>query len=137
MYTFLSFCTVHTVGTNNRGGVKKIALEFQEKWNFNNCVGAMDGKHIIIKPPPNSGSYYFNYKHSFSIVLLAIVNANYKFVYVNIGCNGRMSDGGVFRNCDLYQELEGKCLSIPEPTLLPGTHSLFPYVLVADDAFLL
>ena len=95
----------------------------------------MDGKHILIKPPPNSGSYYFNYKHSFSIVLLAIVDANYRFIYVNIGCNGRISDGGVFRNCDLYKELEEKRLNIPDATLIHGMQSPFPYVIVADDAF--
>ena len=59
----------------------KIAQEFHEKWNLKTYIGAMDGKHILLNPPPNSGSYYFNYKHSFSIVLLAIVDANYMFVY--------------------------------------------------------
>ena len=52
-------------------------------------------ENIVIKPPPNSGSYYFNYKHSFSIVL-AVVDADYKFIYIDVGCNGRVADGGVF-----------------------------------------
>lgn len=45
----------------------------------------MDGKHILVKKPPNTGSYYYNYKGTFSVVLFAIVNANYEFLYVHNG----------------------------------------------------
>ena len=90
---------------------------------------------MLIHPPPNSGSYYFNYKHLFSIVLMAIVDADYKFIYTDIGCNGRISDGGVFKNCGLYQALENKTLKIPKESTLPGTTQGFPHVIIADDAF--
>ena len=95
----------------------------------------MDGKHILIKPPPNSGSYYFNYKQRFSIVLLAIVDADYNFLYVDIGCNGRISDGGVFKNSTLYQALEENILNVPTAEFLPGTQLSIPYALVADETF--
>ena len=49
-------------------------------------IGAMNRKHIPIRPPPNTGSYYWTYKHSFGVVLLAVVDANYKFVYVDEVC---------------------------------------------------
>ena len=95
----------------------------------------MDGKHVLIKPPSNSGSFYFNYKHSFSIVLLAVVDANYKFLYVDVGCNGRVSDGGVFRNSSLSTALEGNSLNTPPPEPLSGESVPLHYTIVADDAF--
>ncbi|XP_074027668.1 uncharacterized protein [Leptinotarsa decemlineata] len=37
---------------------KTISKDFENKWIFPNCLGAVDGKHITIIPPANSGSYY-------------------------------------------------------------------------------
>ena len=114
---------------------KEIASDFAEHWNFVNCIGAMDGKHIAIRHPTNTGSYYFNYKGHFSIVLLAVVDADYKFICIDVGCNGRISDGGVFKNSSLYRALEEGKLNIPSECQLPGTDISVPYALVADDAF--
>ena len=54
---------------------------------------------------------------------------------MDIGCNGRISDGGVFRKCSLSKALEEKSLNIPAPRTLPGRSDLIPYMLVADEAF--
>ena len=93
----------------------------------------MDGKHINIKQPKNSGSYFFNYKGTFSIALLALVDANYKFIHVDIGCNGRISDGRVFRNSSLSTAIDENILNIPTPRKIGA--SVLPYVIVADGAF--
>lgn len=49
--------------------------------NCPNCIGALDGKHVMILPPPHTASEYFNYKRHFSIVLLAIINSDYCFMF--------------------------------------------------------
>lgn len=114
---------------------KRIAVEFENKWNFPNCLGAVDGKHINIFSPANSGSMFFNYKKTFSIVLLAICSANYKFLMVDIGEAGRQSDAGVFANSNLGHAIMKDLLPCPKPRYLPGSKEPAPYVFVADDAF--
>ena len=116
---------------------KSIANDFSTHWNFLNCFGALDGKHFTIQSPPNSGSLYFNYKKTFSIVLLALVDAQYNFITVDVGAYGKSSDGGIFANSGLGKALQRGTLSVPGNATLPGTNSKAPYVMVGDEAFLL
>ena len=83
----------------------KIAETFTHRWQLPHCLGAVDGKHIKILHPPHSGSEFYNYKGFYSIVLMAIVDADYKFIFADVGCQGRISDGGVLRNTDLWKAL--------------------------------
>ena len=59
-------------------------------------MGAIDGKYVVLQCPRNNASEYFNYKNAFSIVLFALVDANYNFMFVDAGWQGRISDSGVF-----------------------------------------
>lgn len=87
--------------------------------------------------PPNAGSIYYNYKKTHSIVLMGICDANYKFIYVDVGSNGRMADGGVFNKCSFAQALNLNALNLPQAEALPERELEVPYVFVADDAFAL
>lgn len=50
----------------------KIAHNFNEKSNFL-YLDAINGKHTGIQSPANNGSEYFDYKETFGIVLMALV----------------------------------------------------------------
>lgn len=116
----------------------QIAAEFYQRWHYPHCVGALDGKHIIMKAPFNSGSLYFNYKGSFSIVLMALVDAGYKFICVDIGSYGRQSDAGIFSRCELGKALlPPNSLNLPEDAVIEESRVLgpLPYVVIGDEAF--
>lgn len=116
----------------------QVAHDFESKWHFPHAIGAMDGKHVVIQAPIDSGTEFYNYKHFFSIVLFALVDAEYCFRYVDVGCQGRPSDGGIFKNTKLYQKLEQKTLKIPPPSILQVPYAVeVPYVILADKAFAL
>lgn len=123
--------------TPNDESWKNTANEFMQKWNFPNCIGALDGKHVVIQAPANSGSLFYNYKGTFSIVLLALVDADYKFIAVDIGAYGRNSDAGIYADSNLGRKLEEGSMGIPPPAELPGAPELgkLPHVIVADEAF--
>lgn len=121
-------------------------------------MGSIDGKHVniqvlyilvgmravfniirffFVKAFANSGSDFYNYKGTHSIVLLAIADANYKFIFVDIGTPGRHSDSGIFKTSTFGRLVtsDPHKLNIPNKSVLPGSEKECPYVFVADEAF--
>lgn len=138
-----------------------VARDFEQRWNVPHAIGALDGKHVKIKCPPNSGSnYWCVYKHCYSIVLLALVDADYKFIWADTGGVGHMSDCQIFNQSELKEVMENDEVSVPPPRPLPndGPHEDspeapedaedgddedgdqrpvkdIPYFILSDDAF--
>lgn len=114
-----------------------ISKRYQELWDLPNCVGSIDGKHICIKAPANSGSAFYNYKGFFSVVLMATEDADGKFITIDVGEYGRNSNGRIFKECSFGKKLLQKELDLPEPSTLPREENElpYPYYFVADEAF--
>ena len=73
-----------------------ITNDFNRKTQFQNCIGAADGKHVRRKMGTGSGTLFYNYKHLLSVLLLALLDANCCFIAVDVGTVGKSSDSIVF-----------------------------------------
>lgn len=116
---------------------RAISHDFLKRWNFPHTCGALDGKHINCRCPPNSGSLYYNYKGFYSVVLMALVDADYKFIWADIGGMGSASDAQIYNASELKECVENGSLGFPDPEPLPNDNQNVPYFFVGDDAFAL
>jgi len=109
--------------------------EFYSIWQFPNCIGATDGKHVEIKAPLNSSSHFFNYKKTFSVVLSSLVDANYKFTIIDFGRHGKSGDGGLFTRSILRKSLEANTFNISNSKPPPNSEEHLSFVIVCDEEF--
>lgn len=75
-----------------------IAEKFFEKCNFSYACRALDGKHIACRSTAKSSPLYLNYKGFYSIVLMALEDADYKFIWADVGGTGSASDAQIYKN---------------------------------------
>lgn len=113
----------------------EISETFYLKTDFPNCVGTIDGKHIRCNPR-RGGSNFFNYEKYFSVVLMAVADANLRFVAIDVGAYGKEGDSTVFRDSPLGRKLYSATLNLPPPRNFPNTNgNPQPFVMVGDEAF--
>ncbi len=93
----------------------KKSKEFLHLWQYPFALGALDGKHVEVQAFSNSGSLFYNYKGKFSIVLFALVDANYNFLYLDIGKPGSTNDAMVWQDSSLKKALDSGKLNFPDP----------------------
>ena len=113
----------------------KIAQSFEELWNMPNVIGSIDGKHIRIQCPKLSGTQFYNYKGFFSVVLLAVCDANYCFTLFDLGQYGSNNDSGILSNSVMGDLLENGKLKIPKGKVISENVGVLPYYLLGDEIF--
>lgn len=64
-----------------------------------------------------------------------MVDARYRFRFIDVGCNGRANDSTIYKDGFLYNGIKNKSLGIPEKRFLKGKKIKIPYYFIGDDAF--
>ena len=82
---------------------------------------------------------YYNYCGFHSIVLLALVDATYRFLYYEVGAQGRVGDATIWNASNLKRdlELENGRLNTPPALATPQTNIPIPSLIVADSVLAL
>ena len=70
-------------------------------------------------------------------MLLALVDADYRFTFIDVGYYGINGDSGIFKTSSLGQAFMNGNLNIPGPKSLPGwpQGGSLPHCIVGDEAF--
>ncbi|XP_036337422.1 putative nuclease HARBI1 isoform X2 [Rhagoletis pomonella] len=112
------------------GRLKSNAMEknFYQKRFYNT-----DGCHIEIHPKKEEAIDYPNYKGWYSVVLLALIDAKYRFSYIHCGSPGRCNDSSIFEKSSLKRELQ-ECALLDELSWQYGSTKI-PVHVIGDSAF--
>ena len=113
----------------------KRVKKFRTRWNVPLAVSAIDGKHIAMKKPKKSGSHYYNYKGFFSLALLALVDTEYRFLWIDCGSSGSCSDRQIFNRT--IRGRRSRMAALGFQHLNPWGRGDLHYLLLGDDAFAL
>ena len=115
---------------------KEKMFDMEELWQFPCCWAAIDGCHIPLKCPDLAAcKEYHNFKNFYSIVLMSLVDAKYRFIWGSCGFPGNSHDSIILQSTQLWSDItEGKAIpqiakdvdSTNVPPLILGD-STFPF----------
>lgn len=110
--------------------------DMNNRWQFPFCWAAIDGCHIPIKCPPGGAEAckeYHNFKNFYSIVLMAMVDSSYRFIWGSCGFPGNSHDAVIFQSTGLWE-------NIKEHSFIPDIGQkvadvTIPPLIIGDSAF--
>ena len=116
--------------------MKEKIMDMEEIWQFPCCWSAVDGCHISIKCPDGgaeAAKEYHNFKNFYSIVMMGLVDAKYRFVWASVGFPGNSHDSMILQTTQLWKD-------ITENNIIPSIAKIIEGVevgplIVADSAF--
>ena len=83
-------------------------IDMEQLWQFLCCWSAVDGCHIPIKCPPGgpeSRKEYYNFKNFYSVIMMGMVDSNYRFIWGTCGFPGNSHDAIIFQSTKLWADI--------------------------------
>lgn len=120
---------------NTQEDFKKKILDMEEFWQFPCCWAAIDGCHIPMKCPPGgleACKEYHNFKNFYSVVLMAMIDSHYRFVWGSCGFPGNSHDAVIFKSTDLWNSIQDGFIPLIGKSV--GDVNV-PPLIVGDSAF--
>ena len=94
----------HVVSFAHGDELVQIINDYEQRWGFPMCAGAIDGTHIPITAPSECHAEYVNRKGYHSIIMQAVVDCKYLYRDVVIGWPGSVHDARVFSNSSIFKK---------------------------------
>lgn len=108
-------------------------VTFEELTDLPNVIGAVDGTHIKIKTPVESGPDYFSRLQQHDVVVQAVADGEKRFLDVAAGFPGSMHDSQVLKNSSLYRRVLNQEI-LAGPTIPVEDQQIKSYLL-GDSAY--
>lgn len=100
------------------------AALFQSKYRLPHCVSSVGLKHLLV-----------NARTTEPIGVLAVVDANNRFVCVDVGVIGHNHDGGLLPRSDIGRRFGNNKMNMPTARTLPGSDISAPFTLLGGERF--
>ena len=106
------------------------------EWQFLYAFAAIDGNHLPIKCPSGrqeAMKQYYNFKNFYSVVLLGLVDANYRFIWASLRAPGNTHDSTCFQSTSLWGDITSRKTLPGQVVEVNGIE--IPPIILGDGAF--
>ena len=91
--------------------------EMECEWQYKYAFAAIDGSHCLAGGAESMKQYY-NFKNLYLVVLLALVDAQYRFIWASIGAPGNTHKSTYFQTTSLWEKITtGELIPIKVQTI--------------------